>query len=53
MDWNVLVIKLLVITNRQLSNGSWFGKGKVIPDVCIIPPSSLQNFDFFCRDFAV
>ena len=52
MEWNVLVIKLLSITNRQLSNGYYVGEGNVIPDLCIIPPSSLQNFDFFCIDFA-
>jgi len=47
MERNVLAIKLLCITNRQLSNCSYVGEGNVIPDLCIIPPSSFQNFDFF------
>ena len=47
MEWNVLVIKLLCITDRQVSNGSYVGEGNVIPDLCIIPQSGLQNFDFF------
>jgi len=44
MELNVLVIKLLCITDRQLSNGSYVGEGNVIPDLCIIPPSGWQNF---------
>jgi len=47
MERKVLVIKLLCITNRQLSNGSYVGEGNVIPDLYIIQPSGWQNFDFF------